>query len=421
MRVLIIGSGTKEYSLAQAFKKLDNVDIVFVAPGNEHIKGIANCIDISPDNISEILEFAQANEITLTVTFDENAIINGIADEFNNANLTIFAPTKDAARITSYKSIAKKFMYKTKILTPKFAVLDKENTAIDYVRNSKYPLVIKSDSHLDNVVPIICNTFSQAKREVELSFISQNKKILVEDFIDGQELSFYVITDGYNAIPIMTCVPYKYSLDDNGGAITHGLGAYAPAQQVDKELENKILKTIVYPALKELERNDNPYIGILGVDIIIDSNGKMYALEFNSHFNEPDLQCAIELLDENIFDLMRAAIVGSLADDFERINTKPGSAISAVLTSPNYDKTNLKNAVIEGLDGLDDNVSIVFDKAKKNEYLEYVTNGKRVLIATTTASTLANARKIIYENINLIEYRDKKYLKNIGAFCIREW
>ena len=418
MRVLIVGSGTKEYTLAKAFKELSNVDIVFVAPGNENIKEIANCVDIAPGNIAEILEFAQANEISLTVTFNEDAISGGIADEFNKADLMIFAPTKDASRITTSKSVAKKFMYKTKIMTPKFAVLDKESAALDYVRNSKYPLIIKNDTHLDNLPPIVCQTVAQARREVELNFIAQNKKIIIEDFIQGLELSFYVITDGYNAIPIMAAVPYKYSLDDTGGALTSGMGAYAPAQDVDRETERKILQMIIYPALSELARNDNPYIGILGVDLIVTPEQKIYAIEFNSCINEPDLQCITELMDANPYDLMRAAIVGSLADDYNYINTKPGAAIAAVLSAPNYGKINLKNAIIEGLDALDDNINIVPGDIKKNEYLEYRTNGRRVLIASTHASTLANARKNLYENLELINYRDEKYLKNIGVLCV---
>ncbi len=420
MRVLIVGSGSREYTLAKELKKLPNLDMIFVAPGNEAIKEIANCIDIAADKIDEILEFAKVNEINLTITFDEKAINNGITEAFNNSDIMIFAPTKESTRIIASKAICKKFMYKTKIPTAKFAVLDKENLAIDYVRNSNYPLVIKRDSHLDSTPSVVCHTFHQAKREVELAFIYQNKKIIIEDYIEGQEYSFYVITDGYNAVPLMACVPYKYSLEFNGGAITSGMGAYAPASKIDEQMQNKILNRLIYPALKELAQNDNPYLGILGVDFKIDAKENLYALEYNSCINEPEFQCMMALLNVNLLNLMNAAIVGSLADDYGKILTLKGSAVSMVMSAPNYDKLNIKNSVIEGLNDLDDGVSVSFYNAKKNEYLEHVVTGKRVLILTSRASTLAHARDKLYENAELIRFQGKKYINDIAKIKVGE-
>lgn len=414
MKILIIGSGAKEHTIAKLISNYEQTGLVFVAPGNDAIDEFANCIDIKADNVEELVAFAKANEIDLTIACSEKAIQNDIAEKFNEAGLMIFAPTAEAAKITSSKSISKKFMYKTKIPTPRFGIFDRENMAVDFARKSQYPLVVKTDNHQHGENVYICDTFVIAKRIISDLFDLQHKKVIIEDFVAGQEFSYYVITDGYNAMPIGSAVPYKYVLEGNGGAVTSGLGAYSPFYMIDRTLESKIFKEIVYPTLDELSKNGNQYIGILGIDIIIDRTGKLNVIEFNPFFKEPDAQAILELLDEDLINVMRASIVGSLVDDYKELNQKELYSSSVVLTSGNYPDEGDFGEIISGLDEASEEADIAHFNTRKDNKNRFVTAGGRTLAITSSASTLEKASKKMYESVGYINYKGLKYRRDIG-------
>lgn len=414
MNILIVGSGAKEYTMAKEFSKYENVDLIFAAPGNFAISDYATCIDIEADDVDSLAEFVKVNNIDLTVASSEKSVECDIAGKFNEEGLMIFSPTAEAARITSSKSIAKKFMYKTKVPTPKFGIFDRENMAVDYARKSKFPLVIKTDSHMHGENVFVCDSFKIAKRIVEDLFDSGNKKIVIEDFIAGQEFSYYVITDGYNAMPVSSVVPYKHVLEGNGGAITSGLGAYAPFYMIDSALEGRIFKEIIYPTLDELGKNGNQYVGILGVDIILDRTGNLNVIEFNPFFKEPDAQCVFNILDINFVDVMKAAIVGSLVDDFYEIKVKPVYSLSVVLNAGGYPQEGKYGSVISGLDEVEEHSEISHFNTRKDLDGNFVTAGGRTLVVTSSASTLEKAVQNTYESIESINFDGKKYRKDIG-------
>ena len=414
MNILIIGSGAKEYTMAKLFSKYENVDMIFAAPGSFAISDYATCIDIDVDDVENLCDFAKANEIDLTIVSSEKAIENDIASRFNQEGLMVFAPTADASRITSSKSIAKKFMYKTKIPTSKFGIFDRENMAIDYARKSKFPIVVKTDFHMHGENVYVCDSFKIAKRIIEDLFDSGNKKIVIEDYVPGKEFSYYVISDGYNAMPIASVVPYKHVLEGNGGVITSGLGAYAPFYMIDSALEGRIFKEIIYPALEKLTKNGNQYVGVLGVDLILDRNGELNVMEFNSFFKEPDAQCVFDLLDVNFVDVMKAAIVGSLVDDFYEIKVKPLYSLSVVLTAGGYPGVGNYGAVISGIDDVEEHSEISHFNTRKDVDGHFVTAGGRTLVVTSNASTLEKAAHNAYESVNLLSFEGKKYRKDIG-------
>lgn len=414
MNVLIVGSGAKEYTLAKLISYYENTSLVFVAPGNDAIGEFANCIDIKADDVDTLAEFAKANEIDLTIACSETSINAGITEKFNEAGLMIFAPTLEAARIAQYKSVGKKFMYKSKISTPKFGIFERENLAIDYARKSKYPLVVKTDMHQHGENVYICDNFKIAKRVIENLFDNKHKKVVIEDYVQGQEFSYYVITDGYNAMPLSSAVPYKGSKEGNGGVITSGLGAYAPSYMIDSTIESRIFKEIVYPALDELAKSGNQYIGILGIDIIIDRSGNLNVIEFNPFFKEPDAQCVLDLLDVNLLDLAKAAIVGSLVDEYREIPIKPLFNTSVVINSGSYPAEGKYGCVIKGLEEAEEQCSIAHFNTFKNNENDFCTSGGRTLVITTNASTLERAAKKAYECVDLIEFESKKHRKDIG-------
>ena len=418
MKILIVGSGAKEYTIAKLVSQYEETELVFVAPGNDAIADFANCIDIKADDTENLVEFAKANEIDMTIAASEKSISNGIADKFNEAGLMIFAPTQEAAKITNSKSIAKKFMYKTKIPTPKFGIFDRENMAVDYARKSKYPLVIKTDAHQHGENVFICDNFKIAKRIIEDLFDSAQKKVIIEDYIAGQEFSYYIISDGYNAMPLNSVVPYKSVLEGNGGAVTSGLGAYAPFYMIDSKLESKIFKQIVYPALDELSKSKNQYVGILGIDIILDRSGNLNVIEFNPFLKEPDAQCVLQLLNENLTQIMNAAVVGSLVDEYREIAAKPFFATSVVLSSGNYPAEGSYGEVITGLDEIEEHCEIAYFNTTKDANGNMLTTGGRNIVLTTEASTLEKSAQKLYECVELIGFDSMKYRKDIGKTLI---
>ena len=418
MKILIVGSGAKEYSIAKLVSQYDNTELVFVAPGNDAIAEFANCIDIKADDIENLVEFAKVNEIDMTIAASEKSIENGIADKFNEAGLMIFAPTSEAAKITNSKSIAKKFMYKVKIPTPKFGIFDRENMAIDYARKSQYPLVIKTDNHQHGENVFVCDNFKIAKRIIEDLFDNAQKKVIIEDYVAGQEFSYYIVSDGYNAMPLNSVVPYKSVLEGNGGAMTSGLGAYAPFYMIDSKLESKIFKEIVYPALDELSKGRNQYVGILGIDIILDRSGNLNVIEFNSFLKEPDAQCVLALLDDNLTNIMNATVIGSLVDDYREIASKPFFSTSLVLSSGNYPSEGTYGEVITGLEEIEDHCDVAYFNTVKDSNGNILTTGGRTLVLTTEASTLEKSAQKLYECVELVGFESMKYRKDIGKTII---
>lgn len=410
-KVLIVGSSAKEYSLAQKMSELDEISEVFVAPGNDIMKEFCTVVDIRESNIQELLEFVLENAIDLTIASSELAIKNDIASIFHRNNQMIFAPSTDSASICLNKSIGKKFMYKNRIPCPKFGIFDKSNLAIDYVKSSNMPVVIKTDEYQEKGV-LVCNSFSVAKSCIEDLFDNGEKKVIIEDYILGHEFSFYVVTDGYHALPLGTVATYKSELEGNGGLITAGMGAFTPDYKISKQTEKRILQQIIYPTLNTLAHQQTPYVGILGVDLIINNMEQLFTLEFNSFLQTPDIQSILALLNENIYHLFQACVVGSFGDDYEQIDISDSYAASCVLLGKRKDA--IPKTVIYGLDDLDESTKVAHFNNNKNEYLEYETTGGRSLVITRTARVLSKAMDDLYDEISVINFDGMKYRKDIG-------
>lgn len=406
-KVLIVGSSASEYTLAKKMAELDKISEVFVAPGNDAMKEFCTVVDIREGNVQELLEFALENAIDLTIASSENAIKEDIVTTFHQNHQMIFAPSKDSATISLSKSIGKKFMYKTRIPCPKFGIFDKASMAVDYARKSNMPIVIKTDEHQKKGV-LVCNSFSIAKTFIEDLFDSNEKKVIIEDYVMGHEFSFYVITDGYHAIPLGSVANYKHELEGNGGLLTSGMGSFVPDYKITKQIEQRILQQVIYPTLNNLDMQQTPYIGILGVDFVINEIDQLFALEFNSFLKSPDSQVILALLNENIYDLFEACSIGSFADDYDRLDISDRAAVSCVIVSKKSDE------IIEGLDDLDENTLVAHFNTRKNKYLEYETTEGRTIVLTRTARVLSKAIDDLYEEVSVIKFDGMKYRRDIG-------
>lgn len=407
--ILIIGNSATEYTLAQKMSNLSEVEKVFVASGNDAMKEFCTVVDIREDNPQELLEFALENAIDLTIASSEKAIMSDIASLFQQNHQMIFAPSFESASICTNKSVGKKFMYKNRIPCPKFGIYDKLPLAIDYAKKSQFPIVVKTEEHQGVKGTLVCPSFNIAKTFIESLFESGEKRVLIEDYVSGHEFSFYVVTDGYRALPLGTAANYKHELEGNGGQITPGMGAFVPDYKISKQLEKKLLQQVIYPTLNTLARNHTPYVGILGIDCILTSDEHFSVIEYNSFLQSPDAQAILAVLDENLYHLIHACVVGSFADDYEKLEISDKYAVSCVLSSGRKE-----DSIIEGLEDLDEATLVSHFNTRKNKYLEYETAGGRSLVITKTAKTLSRAIEYIYDEISVIKFDGMKFRKDIG-------
>lgn len=312
MRVLVIGNSHTASVFAECLCA-NKENLVFTTAKNTS----ANYVDILPSDVSELKDFALANELNMAIVTDIELMRCDFVKEFHEANLTIFAPDPDALKIVSERSFGKKFMYKNKIQTPKFGVFDKAQLAVEYARASNYPIVIKSDEPTTVWPDTTCKTFAKAAIAIEKLFDEGTKKIVIQSFVEGREFSYYVLTDGYNIMPLdsVATLDNKY--------------AYLDANFVDADLQKKIAENIIRPVISALERFNTGYVGILGIDFILTDRNELYALEFRPFFNDLDVELFAFAVEDDWLTLFNSAIVGSLLDDFSQIKKSERCYITA--------------------------------------------------------------------------------------------
>ena len=402
-KVLIVGASAKEYALVKKFK-IYGCDI-FVTPGNSVIGEIAKCVDIREDNVEELLAFAVNNSINLTVASSEVAIKNNIGELFQANEQLIFAPFAKSAEFALSRSSAKKFLYRLRIPTPRFAVFDKPQLAIDYLKNAPMPQVIRTDENASGQDRLVCTTFISAKTFVEDLFARNEKKVVLEDYVYGHEFTLYIVTDGYHALPLSVVANYKFMENGDGGILTDGIGAFTPDYKVSAEIENSVMNNVVQKVLSSLQQKEIPYLGILGINCVLKDDGTYVVLDFKPFLSNHDCEAVLNLVDENLLTLFEACAIGSFADDYRYINVSDNASVSCVLSS------RTAGNIIKGLDRVDSDITHF--PVRKNEYLEYETIAGKTLVLTKTANTLSRARKYLYEDIEQISFDGKKYRTDI--------
>jgi phosphoribosylamine--glycine ligase len=404
-KILIIGNGASAYALA---KKLSKDYEIYVTPSSDTLKEFATCLDFRENAVTEILEYVMENDIDMTIPVSEIAINSDIVSKFNENGQEIFAPTKNSHLIISDKSKAKKTMYKLHIPTPKFGIFEKENMVNDYLKNQKIPFVIKTD---ENKSATILTSIQSAKKILNNMYIEKNKRVVIEDYVYGTPFSFYTITDGYNALPIGSSINYKHALEGEGGQLTSGMGACSPNYKLSYEHEYFIMDNVIYPVIEMLISEGNPYMGILGVNGIITDEGKLQILGWQSFMQDSDAAAVLELIDDDLINLFSTCIDGTFSDEVSSIRRNDSYAVSVVLTCTN--KNNTENS-IEGLDNLDENTIITYyPSVRKNRYLEYEAVTGSVLTLTSIASTSGRASKLVYDEVENINFKGKAFRKDI--------
>lgn len=403
-KILIIGNSLKAYSLA---KLLSSKYKIYITPASDTLKEFTNTLDIREDNITELLEFVLENGIDLTIPVSEECLKTDIVEIFNKNNLQIFAPNKDAASIVFDKAYAKKVLYKLRIPTPRFGIFEKQNMVMDYIKNLKNPFVLKTNA---NNSAAVFSSFNIAKNCIDFSFIEKNKKIIIEDYIYGTPFSFYTITDGYKALPIGSSINYKQQLDGNGGQITSGMGACSPNYKLTLEQEYFLMDNVIYPTLDYLEIGGFPYIGILGINGVLQNDGTISILGYQAFMNDTDAYIVLNSINENLYDLFISCTLGSFSDEYDNIQLNESFATSLVLSNKYRDNT---ENIITGLEDLEENTFVGFyPNVKKNKYLEYEAPSKEVLLIATQAPSVSSSTKKMYKEAENINFK--------GLYCRKD-
>lgn len=405
--VLIIGSSAKEYALAKYIANLEYVDKVYVAPGNVVAKDFAEVVDIREDAVSELLEFVIKNDINFTIASSSNAIKADIASYFKENAQPIFAPDAKISEFTTSRSTAKKFLYRLHFSTPRFGIFEKQQIAVDYLKNAKFPLLITSDTDEETSIRAVCANVLQAKSCINDLFMQDYDKVVIEEYVYGHPFTFYIITDGYQALPLGVVGDYKFREDGDGGLFTLGMGAYVPDYKISFEKVNYIMNSIVYPIIETFQNKQTPFMGILGIECVLKQDDNVMVTGFVPFLKDHDAQAVLNSLDIDFLSLLEACTNGSFADDYEDIPIKDSSNISCVLYSRKA------GSVISGLELVDDTADIGFFSTTKNKFFENLTNKGRTLVITQSAATLSRAKELLYDNVEDIYFDGIKYRHDI--------
>lgn len=423
MNILVIGSGGREHALVWKIAKSKKAEKVYCAPGISGISSYAQNVPIHVSEIEKLAEFAMEKKIDLTVAGPEIPLIAGIVDLFKKNHLQIIGPSRAAAQIEGSKVFSKKLMLKYKIPTADFAVFDDYRSAKLYLKDQKYPLVIKADGQCAGKGVAVCKNYKEAK--IFLKTLMKDKifgdsgnQIIIEECLSGQEVSFMLATDGNYFVSFLPSQDHKRVFDNDRGPNTGGMGAYTPVPFVSSKMMSQIERTIVKPVIDAMRKEGAPYEGILYPGLIMTKDGPK-VLEFNCRFGDPETQPLMFMLKSDIVELFEAIISKKIKD--YKFKWHRGSAVCVVLTAKGYPGKYEKGKVIYGLPkpfarGPLANSVITFHSGTKFIKNKLVTNGGRVLGVTARGNNLKEAINNVYKLIGKkgIHFSGMQYRKDIG-------
>jgi len=423
MKILIVGSGGREHALAWKAKQSSIVSTVFVAPGNAGtaIEDNITNVAISVEDIPALIKFAQQEDIALTIIGPEVPLVMGIVDAFDKAGLKCFGPSAKASQLEGSKTYCKDFMARYNIPTAEYQTFTETQAAIDYIKSKGAPIVVKADGLAAGKGVIVAETEQQAIDAVEdmlsgNSFGEAGHRVVVEEFLDGEEASFIVIADGISALPMATSQDHKARDNGDKGPNTGGMGAYSPAPIVTAEMHKKVMNEVINPTLKGMEQDGAPYTGFLYAGLMINKDGSIKVLEYNCRFGDPETQPIMMRLKSNLVDLCLAALDKNLLNTTTEWDDRP--ALGVVLAAGGYPNSYEKGAVISGLPTNDQPDSKVFHAGTSEKDGKITTSGGRVLCACALGDDIADAQRKAYELTNKISWDKAFYRTDIGFKAI---
>ena len=423
MKVLVIGSGGREHALVWKIMQSPKVSQIYCAPGNAGISKLAQCINIDADSIEKLVDFAQEEKIDLTVVGPELALSKGIVNEFNKQGLRIFGPSREAAEIESSKVFSKYLMKKYNIPTANYDVFQNSEKALDYIKKQTFPLVIKADGLAAGKGVFIVENLVQARDALdalmeEIQFGEAGRQVIIEEFLEGEEVSILAFCDGKTVIPMVPSQDHKKIFDNDQGPNTGGMGAYSPVPFYPDELEKRVLEEILKPTVKGLQREGKEYKGVLYAGLILTKEGPK-VLEFNARFGDPETQVILPRLKTDLIDILNAVIENTLHQI--NIEWEDTAAVCVVVASGGYPGKYQKGKVICGLERLEKMKNIIaFHAGTKFQDNQVITSGGRVLGITSWDNTISKAKEKAYKGVEKIYFEDMYYRKDIAAKAIKE-
>lgn len=417
-KVIVIG-GTiaREHALAWKLSQSDKVEQVYITPGNGGASQVGENVGIDPADTDKLVNFCKDKSIDLAVISTDDLLAAGLADTLRDSGIAVFGSSKKASRIESSKAFSKDLMKRKNIPTASYETFIDVDKAIDYAREQKYPLVVKASGLALGKGVIICADFKEAKQAIEQmllkkAFKSAGETIVIEEFLQGSEVSFHALSDGHTHKIFPTTQDHKQVYDGDKGPNTGGMGAFGPISWVSEKLMKQIDKEVIKPALEGLDEAGSTFNGCLYPGLMMTAEGPK-VLEYNARFGDPETQVYMRLLDSDLYDLLHACAAGKLQDC--QIAWKPGFAVSVVLASGGYPGKYEKGLEISGIEeaeAMED--IIVFHAGTKNDGGKLVTSGGRVLNVTSYSDTLENAIEKAYKAVDKISFEGMQYRKDIG-------
>lgn len=419
MNVLIIGSGGREHALAKKISESDKLTKLYCAPGNPGIEWHAELVNLNISDKSEVVDFCKNEKIDLVVVGPEQPLVDGISDSLRENNIKVFGPNKKASMIEGDKSFAKQVMQKYGIPTASFKVFNKDQkqSALTYLEEINYPTVIKASGLAAGKGVTICNNEEEAAQGIikyfdEDLFGESGHKIVIEEFLEGEEASIFVVTDGMQYVVLPSSQDHKRALDGDKGKNTGGMGAYAPAPVVTEPILLDIHESIIAPTLEGLAEENRLYNGCLYVGLMLTKDGPK-VIEYNCRFGDPETQCVLPLLEGDFLELLYTAASGKINKQAVKYNG--GSSVCVVAASEGYPDNYEKGFEISGLDSQFENVE-VYQAGTKRVDDNIVTNGGRVLGVTSVIkeNDLKHAKQIAYDALSKINFTGITYRSDIA-------
>ncbi|MGR3550925.1 phosphoribosylamine--glycine ligase [Pseudooceanicola sp.] len=416
MNILILGGGGREHSLAWAVLQNPKCDKLIVAPGNAGIAKIAECADLDILDGVEVGGFCDANAIDFIIIGPEAPLAAGVADQLRDAGFLVFGPSKEAARLEASKAFTKEICDASGAPTAGYAHFTDAEAAKTYIRAEGAPIVVKADGLAAGKGVIVAMEEAEALTAIDDMFGGEfgeaGAEVVIEEFMEGEEASFFVLCDGTDALPIGTAQDHKRAHDGDEGPNTGGMGAYSPAPVLTETLQEQVMQQIVHPTLAEMTRRGTPYEGVLYVGLMI-KDGQARLVEYNCRFGDPECQVLMLRLGAQALDLLMASAEKRLGE--ARVNWADDHAMTVVLAAKGYPGAYEKGTVIKGLESLaETSREVCFHAGTRRDTGRFLANGGRVLNATARGETLAEARERAYAMIDAIDWPEGFCRTDIG-------
>lgn len=423
MKVLIIGGGGREHALAYKATQSNGVSQVYVAPGNAGtaLEPKLENVAIDVEDISALVTFAKQNAITLTIVGPEVPLVLGVVDAFQAEGLAIFGPSKAAAQLEGSKAFTKDFLARHKIPTAEYQNFTEIEPALAYLQQTGAPIVIKADGLAAGKGVIVAMTLNEAEDAVRdmlagNAFGEAGSRVVIEEFLDGEEASFIVMVDGKNVLPFATSQDHKRVGNGDTGPNTGGMGAYSPAPVVTDEIHQRVMDEVIYPTVQGMASEGNDYHGFLYAGLMIMADGTPKVIEYNCRFGDPETQPIMMRLQSDLVELVQLAVDGKL--DQATAKFDPRAAVGVVLAAGGYPQAYKKGDVISGLGQNESDVAKVFHAGTKDVDGNVTTNGGRVLCATALGETVTEAQQRAYGLAKSISWDGMFYRSDIAYRAI---